>query len=305
MLPGSGDSPSASPAPSDRVAAYAAAQSVAELSLGSAVHALHLPMGGHLLSLNQVLILVFACKGAGNRKEGVRIASGVANAAAVLKSLSPAGKRLSPMLAISAQGGLFAIGMGLGGASLWGAATGAVLLSFWAFAHPLLTAYVIFGAGLFEAIGKLWRELSTALGIPSEAGAWFLLGVVALKAALAASLSVAAWLASDEWERRYLGSLERIRWSRVAPSREASAWRAVLGDLLNPLFVAGFALSVAFFALGQHATAARATLYALRILSVALIGSWLVRRVGPERALRRFPRLAATVTQALRQRSRS
>lgn len=290
--------------PSPRIPTYAAAQSLAELSIGSLVHAFHLPLGGHLLSLNQALILTFACKGVGNRREGVEVASGVANVTAVLKSLSPAGKKLSPMLAISMQGLLYAIGVALAGANVLGVALGAVLLSLWAFCHPILMAYLVFGSRLFAAIEKLWRDLAGTLGIDPEVGIWILGALVVIKMLLGASLAVVGWVSSARFEKRYFEYLEKRRRPRPDPKAHVSASRGVLRDLLSPLFLVSFGLSVAFLVLGQNANWVQTVWYALRVLAVALIVFWASRALPASGILKRFPQIEATANQLFRQRSR-
>ena len=86
----------------DRVGTYAANLSLIEVGLGSVVHGLKLPFGGQVLSINQCVILSHAARRLGiNAKTGVFTISTIA---ATLKSLSPAGNKLGPMLSISMQG---------------------------------------------------------------------------------------------------------------------------------------------------------------------------------------------------------
>lgn len=79
---------------------YASVQSMAEVGLGSIVHSLHLPAGGHLLSINQVVCLCLATRRGRNRISVIRGVIGVSGLVALMKLLSPYGKRFTPMIAI-------------------------------------------------------------------------------------------------------------------------------------------------------------------------------------------------------------
>ena len=118
------------------VSYYATIQSLVEVGLGSFLHAFHIPFSGHALSLNQGLILTQACQKTESRKEAVTATNGIAIITAILKSLSPMGKRLTPMLAISMQGFLFSLGILILGNNILGMILGISLLSLWGFAQP-------------------------------------------------------------------------------------------------------------------------------------------------------------------------
>lgn len=272
---------------SDRISTYAAAQSVTEISIGSVLHAFHVPLGGHLLSLNQALILSFACKGVPSRREGVRTACGVSNVAALLKSLSPVGDRLSPMLAICAQGVLFALGVGLLGANIAGILLGAILLSVWAFLHPLLMAYFLFGGRFFEAAEKLWTGLAAVIGWKAQTGLWILAAFVGIKLVLSGAIAAVGWTSSSRLEARYFAFIENWRKPR-APEPAPTAGRSILKDLLSPLFLLSFAMSVGFFVLERNATAAQATVYILRVLGIAVLASWILRLLPVSSILKRL-----------------
>ena len=78
-----------------------------EVGLGSLLHSLKIPLSGHFLSLNQTAFLSRSSFKLNSKKAPLEISL----TASILKSLSPAGKKLTPMLAIAAQGLLFYIGI--------------------------------------------------------------------------------------------------------------------------------------------------------------------------------------------------
>src|SRR6185295_7221686 len=86
---------------------YATLLSLTEVGLGSVLHAMHIPFTGQLLSLNQIAVLSHATKMHPEKSAPLTISV----VAALLKSLSPIGKRLTPMLALTMQGLLFTFGI--------------------------------------------------------------------------------------------------------------------------------------------------------------------------------------------------
>lgn len=304
-----------------RIARYAALQSVTEIGIGSLVHGLRIPLGGHFLSLNQGVLLTFAVRPTAERSErlarrrGMFIATSVSFVTALLKFLSPAGARAMPALGISLQGIFYSTGIALFGLNLFGVSVGFVLLSFWAFLHSIVFAYLIFGQTLFEAVVKLWTELATKLGVPVELGLWILLGAVSVKALLAVGLAVFAWRADASREARYFvrigdwakrGSAAAHRRGDAAePVKELSpAWGATL-DLLRPVFLISLVVTVGFvlFAGRDGWTAIG---YLGRTVAIAWFIFFGVRafpRSWAAKIQSRFPALAETAAEVRRSRN--
>jgi hypothetical protein len=266
-----------------KIARYASVQAAAELGLGSLVHALHVPFGGHVLSLNQALVLGLATQGALSRKEALALASGVSNASALIKSLSPAGAKLMPMLAIAAQGMLYCAGLAAFGSNWLGALAGTWLLSLWAFAQPLLFAYFVFGQSFFLGVSKLWLETALWLGIPTSWGPVILGGFVGAKLLAGTALVASARLSGKSFEIRYLAFVERlgkrlpgrVRTSPQRPSGAATSALSALRDLTHPWFLASMAISLGFVALSRGGEAGPLLLQALRIVALGWLGFWL------------------------------
>ena len=233
---------------------YAAAQSVTEVGLGSLLHGLHVPLTGHFLSLNQGVLLTWAIRSAASRKEAVRRSSFISTLSALVKSFSPAGKRLFPMIAIATQGGLYSVGVALLGVNAGGAALGLALLSLWPFAQPLLMAYLIFGSPWFEAWNVLWGKVANALAIDPNRGPQVLVAVIVVYTLLAAGVALLAWRAGWAFQNRYLAKLTaRAQGLTARPSSDAR--RPIPGafrDLLHPWFLASAVLGcLAFWWAGQ------------------------------------------------------
>jgi len=226
----------------DAVVANAALLSAVEIGLGSFLHAFHIPMAGHFLSLNQGLLLSRAAL----RTKAKALPLESSNISAVLKSLSPAGKKLTPMLAISAQGGWLSLGIGLFGLNPIGLSIGMLFLGLWAFLQPLAIAYLLFGNNLIEALKALVEGLEKSFGVSFEL-TWKLVAVlVGAKIVLSLVIVALAYRIPETSYDRYLAALLKFRRERARPVEGHPAWLA-LKDLLNPLFLFSLLLTIAFF----------------------------------------------------------
>jgi len=127
--------------------------SLIETSLGSFLHALMIPFRGLFLALNQGFVLSHASfQKAKSRREGAELSQLISVSTAILKSLSPAGRRLTPMLAISMQGTLFSAAQLVGGVNRVSHVLGLYLISIWCQAQPLFFAWLMNGDSFFSAI---------------------------------------------------------------------------------------------------------------------------------------------------------
>jgi hypothetical protein len=173
----------------DVVGKHAALLSISEVGLGSLLHAYCIPFSGHFLSLNQIFLLSRASALMG-KEASIYMPGSISFVAAALKSLSPAGRKLTPMLGIGMQGILYNIGILLCGHTTPGRVLGSGLSSLWGFLQPLLIYYVIFGEVLFKMLLGLdaYRRAWFASDFPSL---WYFAGaVVLLKIVLATTIAL-------------------------------------------------------------------------------------------------------------------
>ncbi|MCB0348337.1 MAG: hypothetical protein KDD37_05850 [Bdellovibrionales bacterium] len=254
---------------------YAALQSLTEVGLGSFLHALHIPFAGHFLSINQAVLLTFACKKTDSTKTAIKTSLAISNIAALLKSLSPMGKRLTPMLAISAQGFLYSLGFVLG-RNILGVSLGIFLLSIWGFVQPLLLAYFIFGEKLFLAIEKLWMDLSNLLSIDQTYGIWILVSVVLIKIVVGILIGIYVWRSKSEFETRYLNKIRNIK--VITPNKKKqNPFIGALKDSLSPWVLVSLTLSVSFMWVSEGSTYFELWLYSLRAFALAWLFFWGLR----------------------------
>ena len=271
----------AAPEAKNVVSGAAATLSVTEVAVGSLVHGLKIPFGGHTLSLNQGLFLTRTVRLLRGEESVYRYPLYVSSIAAALKSLSPAGQKLGPMLSISMQGLLYASGLALGGANLFGVALGMVLLSVWAFVQPFLTLYLFFGSSLIEAGGFYLTKMNDELGLKPENILWALAAIALVKAGLAVGVGVYSWRAP----LARLGALEARLWNLgarhyPAPTPKETTvgdrLRLVARDLTKPFFLFSLLL-VGVFLVFTQGPGARTVWLLLRPVAVAAIFFYLAR----------------------------
>jgi hypothetical protein len=226
---------------------HAALLSLVEIGLGSVLHGLRVPLSGHFLSCNQGFLLCRATRLAPPEEKNRLMGATISNVAAILKSLSPAGKRLTPMLAISSQGLLFSLGTLLLGANYFGCLLGIMLLSLWAFAQPLLIAYFMFGSLLFEGFQKLFKSIEQA--VPSLSWENFiaiLSGIVGIKILVSSLLCTLAFVSLDKSEK-YFFKIQQIGQKNFYNQKSQKRRNHPLVFIFQPLFLLSLGITLFFF----------------------------------------------------------
>ena len=305
---------------SPEISKYAALQSVTEIGLGSLVHGWHIPLGGHILALNQVVILTLAVRPqafpgqSSDQKRASWVASSIAFVSALLKVLSPTGARLMPALAIAIQGILFSSGMLIFGWNVFGVVVGSIALSVWGFLQPLIFAYLFFGEPFFAGIVRLWVVLCQQMDWRVELGSWIIFVFLFIKTAAAAGLAIFAWRASPDEEEKYWVRIKK--WSflskQSALKTKPIAARATRGeamkravhltvhDLTRPIFILSLIFSLGAVVLVNRSNPTSALLYLLKTVGVAaliFLSIHLFPRKWAEVLLQRFPLLGQTVQE--------
>ncbi|NGX59523.1 MAG: hypothetical protein KR126chlam3_00675 [Chlamydiae bacterium] len=233
------------------IAFHASVLSFAEIGIGSFLHVFHIPFRGQLLSLNQIFILTqVSLASSKKRKECSPLI--ISAIAAGIKSLSPMGKKITPMLAIFMQGLLFNCGLFLLGNRLVGHILGAIFSSLWSFFQPLLLYYIIFGKGLFNAIAYVSHltVLSENLLI------WGIVIFVLIKVIAAICITFISVSIAPDRVMKYFKTIMHTP-SKIASfkidhskySRRKNAWMS-FKDLFKPFFIFSICLSLAFYYFG-------------------------------------------------------
>lgn len=230
-----------------------------EVGIGSALHAWHIPFTGHFLSLNQAGILTSVAKKQ-TKLEAMKSVMQVSLIAALLKSLSPAGKKLTPMLALSMQGILFAVGIGIGGVNQIGAALSGALLSLWAFVQPILLYALLFGKNGLTILDFYLEKLMPAANLSLQNILLLLAGGIVLKVLLAICLCVIAY----KYNYRLPFSL-----SPKPQKNSPSFLRKIFRSALKPSFIFPI-LFTAIFLFWSNTSAPEAVFFILRPIAVGI-----------------------------------
>ena len=254
---------------------HAAFLSLSEVGLGSILHSFHLPFSGHILSLNQIFLLSRASYLVG-KNGSVFVPGTISFIAAALKSLSPAGKKLTPMLAISMQGILFNSGIVLLGHNSTGRTFGACVSSLWGFIQPLLIYYFIFGNALFHTLIKIEESFRNwvPMDVPSV---WYLCIIaVSIKALLAVGIANFAPKISQSTMTSYTQKLRKARLAKpvkTLPGKQNTKKVAILAarDLCVWPFMACVFLSAVSFLWVEGPSSAWLVWAVLRPLAIGFV----------------------------------
>lgn len=140
----------------ERVGLFGALAGALEVGAGSVVHGANVPFGGLGMVAAQAALLTRAAQPLADRGRVVWIAL----LAAAIKSLSPAGQRLRPMLAIAMQGWLFSRALRWLGWRRGAVVAGGFAMGAWAGAQGLLMQWLLVGDALALALDTLRLQVA-------------------------------------------------------------------------------------------------------------------------------------------------
>jgi hypothetical protein len=266
---------------------YGATLSLIEVTLGSLLHAFHIPFGGKILSLNQGYMLCRATLQSRHLENKNWISYSISNIAAILKSLSPAGNKLGPMLSLSMQGLLFNLGIGVFGINLAGLGLGMILLSTWSFLQPLITYYLFFGSELFKGLEYLLEKTLPYHGLSFETLLKIFFGVMILKALLAFIIAILALKYQDHNYEEKILSLAQKHVQKDRPGQKLSPLRGALRDMTRPLFVFSLFLTCVFLYFSQGSSS-EMIWHLLRPLAIGFIFFYFSRTLTLDRLLEKL-----------------
>lgn len=289
----------------DVAGSYGAFLSMIEIGLGSLLHAFSVPFGGFFLSLNQGFVLSRGVKTFRARPFGKFLPLKVSNVAALLKSLSPAGERLGPMIAISMQGLLYNAGIVVFGCNPAGVVLGMTLLSLWSYVQIALYYYLMFGKKLVDVFQFHFQEIQSVLPVKAGHVVAAVAGGILAKILLGAILGVVAFCLPDRLFEKYRNRILKFYRPPVrGHSKEnyGSVMGASLKDLLSPLFIATFMLMGAFFVLSATPWQ-EAVFYLIRPLAAGFLVFFLIRifpvqKIAPYLEKTRFRGLSRAIAKA-------
>lgn len=250
---------------------HAAFLSLIETGLGSLLHGLRIPLSGQFLSLNQIAFMARISSKSKSKEAPLQISV----ISSLLKSLSPAGKKLTPMLAILAQGFFFSAGLTLFGMNIFGFIIASLLSAVWAFVQPVLIIYLIFGKDFLNVVEYFNKEISKVIHFELK---WLLplfVGFVLIKLIAGVAVCFVAIRAKEEqfdrWQSKLIHEIKPKEQKNVS-----SPLVMALKDLMTPLFLISLGLTAAFFIFSES-THVQLIWGLLRPIAVGFILFYLVR----------------------------
>lgn len=251
----------------------AAQLSITEICIGSIGHALKIPLTGQVLSLNQLAYLLNAVNKDKLPKSSVFEISGIA---AILKSFSPAGQKLGPMLSIAMQGFLFWICVSVVGLNILGQIAGAILLSLWAFAQPIITLFMIYGFDLIKLVDFYILKLNRDYSFIASSLVYGLTLLIVLKLTIAVVFVI--YSISKKKEISIIGEnkISAFVMQQIPNGPNAHPFKSALKDLFKPLFLFSFILMLIFVWQIEGSTSQKIW-FSLRPLAIAFSLFYLLR----------------------------
>ncbi len=272
---------------------------LAEVGFGSILHGLKIPLSGDFLSLNQGFLLTRAVHTNKNAQGMKSLPFKVSSVAALLKSLAPAGKKLTPMLAISAQGFLYSAGLFILGVNFAGIFLGSLLLSLWSFAQPFLLYYLLYGQKILTVAESLVEKLNKIFPFTSETLILVIAGAICVKLILAfLTTLIALRLSPQAWEvyakkisaKTARSDLKNRKGHDLGLKKNLAANMGLaLRDLFSPLFVVSLVLVFLFYFYAESSLSG-AILAVLRPLALGFCLFLAVRLISFEAILLRLER---------------
>lgn len=255
----------------EEIGKQAAILSLVEIGLGSLLHSFRIPLSGHILSINQIALISRATFQLKSLKAPLQISI----ISSLLKSLSPAGKKLTPMLAIAAQGLCYYLGIFFFGINYFGLFFSVLLSSLWAFVQPILFIYLLFGKNSLSVADYFLHEFEKFYPHADQLIIRTLIVFLLLKFILAISISIFAIKMSDSDFNKYQKAM--ILKIKAKPASNHSAIVLALKDLLNPVFLISFFMTIAFFIFSQSPAMTLNIWIFLRPLAIGFILFYIIR----------------------------
>lgn len=272
-----------------------------EVVLGGIIHSLHLPLGGHFLSLNQILLLSMSTSGK-ERMRAVTDVNKISLLAGAVKVFSPIGKTLTPMLALFAQGSLLSFGILFFGNNLLGLCIGGVLASLWAFIQPLLLAAIFFGTEFLERSLQWMEKTLSFFQVDKDwifISFWSLVVIKVILTLFLIIFFIGIGTKYDSYSLRYFKFIKKISVKENASSflfedmnselsEKKVSFKEVLKDLLNPFFLFSLIFSIFLFILSSKKDFNEVFQFILRPLLSGFLFFWLMREPIVRIKLNRF-----------------
>ncbi len=247
--------------------------SIIEVVIGSILHGLKIPMSGHFLSLNQGAFLSKSYNNSFSRSIAAKTTFEISFITAVMKSLSPAGKKLGPMMSISSQGLLYSLGVFVGGVGTTGKVIGMVLLSLWAFIQPFISYFLMYGTEILSALAYFEKKIGKVFDLEKLSLLYVVVFLVGFKLIVAVCVPFLLKFKKIDSLYKKLNISPKVK---LKNKKHKNTIRGIFADLSSPIFLMSIIVMALFFYLtGEDSAIIFWKL--LRAISVFVLISYLAR----------------------------
>lgn len=254
-----------------------------EIVAGSVGHGFKIPFTGTLLSYYQLYI----CLGMMIRYKAAAVqVFNTTVMVALLKTLSPLGKKITPMIAIFMQGFLLWLCTAILGGSILGMLLGSILFVSWSIFQIAIGYTLVYGFDFFKMIEFFQKEMSgyAHLNIYWVFAAYWMLKVV-LAIGLVSYLAFKN-SAEKEWtlDEKKLTIWRAEILPAVSVNDGTSSSVRALKDIINPFFLISFVL-MGLFHFYQGTPTIEIVWFVCRSLAAAFVLFYLIRSPWTKRVL--------------------
>lgn len=253
-----------------------------EIILGSVGHGFKIPFTGTFLSFYQLYVCLKML--IRNSVPSIQVFN-VSVIVALLKTLSPFGKKLTPMIAITVQGFLLWLGSALFGGRLLGVFIGSVLFVSWSLLQSMTGYLLIYGFDFLKMLDFLQNELGrfTSINIYLVLAAYIFIRIaiviVMILYLVANRASSQVWSLEESLLKRF-----QTRYVRIETAKGVSIWKNALRDLFNPFFLLSLLL-MSLFHLYKDSSYEQTIWFICRTLAVGFLLFYLTRSSWVKRGL--------------------
>lgn len=263
---------------SEKIALYSAINAGIEVGIGSTLHALRVPLKGHFLAHTQNFLLIQYAKELKGRN-----LFWIVFITSALKSFSPAGAKLMPMIYILVQGSLFVFPVALLGVNFLTMLIGSILLGLSTLVLGLLVDYITFGQTVIEAYIKAIEKFLHFIHLNSLSVWTIVLGLITLKVLISLIVATSYFLDFSQklsiLKNRISLSLNNQAEIEIKKQTFRESVRSAFSDMFSMRFLLPFVLiSLIIFFFSDLGQVKFATVI-LRGLILAWVGFLVARRI--------------------------
>lgn len=270
---------------SEEVAVYSAISSGIEVSIGSLLHGMKVPLKGHIMAMIQNLLLIQYSKVL-NSFDLISISFITAS----LKIFSPLGPKLKPMIFIFIQGTIFALPQLLFGTNYLSLLVGSFLMITTTTALNIFIEVILFGGKIIDAYMGFLQTITHFLNIPDLSFQNLIFGIALINGAYAFLLALTYYSRIDQVIQQKWNQGDKARFSVEMNTKQnlLLSMRGALSDITRPKFILGIFLTVLFIFFFSGLSKISALVIFARSLMLSWVGFVVARKIDYELVIKKL-----------------